>query len=79
MAADGDPDPKARGPREKPHDEADRARWWGWRRTRPEPTRSAIIGRLHGLANMRPTMMLSGVPVVMVTKIKLPGTPYLGD
>jgi hypothetical protein len=30
---------EARGPREKPHCGADRARWWEWRRTRSEPTR----------------------------------------
>src|ERR1035437_9154293 len=24
------------------------ARWWGWVRTRSEPTESAFIGRLHG-------------------------------
>jgi hypothetical protein len=35
---------KARGPRETPHCGADRARRWGWRRTRSEPTRSAAIG-----------------------------------
>ena len=32
----GDPDPKARGPREKPHIGADQSWWWGWRRTRSE-------------------------------------------
>jgi hypothetical protein len=36
---DGDPDPKARGPQEKPHAGADQLRRWGWRRTRPEPIR----------------------------------------
>ena len=35
---------QARGPRETPHCEADRARRWGWRRTRSEPTRPAVIG-----------------------------------
>ena len=30
-------------PRETPHCGADRARWWGWRRTRSESTRPACI------------------------------------
>jgi hypothetical protein len=47
-ACDGDPDPKARGPQEKPHCGADQARWWEWRRTRPEPTRPATICRPDG-------------------------------
>lgn len=29
---------EARGPRETPHSGADQSRWWGWRRTRSEPT-----------------------------------------
>src|SRR5262249_9504769 len=33
------------------------ARWWGWVRTRSEPTESAFIGRSHGRS--RPAMMLS--------------------
>lgn len=34
---------QARGPQETPHCGADRARRWGWRRTRSEPTRSARV------------------------------------
>ena len=48
----GDPDPKARGPQETPHGGADQARWWGWRRTRLEPTRSTAISSTDRLTNI---------------------------
>ena len=46
---------QARGPRETPHCGADRARRWGWRRTRSEPTRPAAIGPAEGTAGPRPS------------------------
>ncbi len=54
---------QARGPREKPHGGADQARWWGWRRTRSEPTRLALIGSTAWPIDVRPAMMLQGVSV----------------
>ena len=44
---------QARGPRKTPHCGADRARWWGWRRTRSEPTKPAAIGPAAGVADLR--------------------------
>ena len=45
---------QARGPRETPHCGADRARRWGWRRTRSEPTRPAVIGPAARAVDPRP-------------------------
>ena len=44
---------QARGLRETPHWGADRARRLGWRRTRPEPTRPAVIGSAAGAIDKR--------------------------
>ncbi|MDE0204137.1 MAG: recombinase family protein [Rhodospirillaceae bacterium] len=45
---------QARGPRETPHCGADRARRWGWRRTRSEPTRPVAIGLAARAVELRP-------------------------
>ncbi len=66
---------QARGPRETPHCGADRARRWGWRRTRPEPTRPAVIGPAARAADPRPPSS----PGIAHGRDRLRGLPIAPD